>query len=73
MVGVVRLLTATEELPEEAEPSDGVRAWPQATPVFVGLMLLELLLSLLKTGAPAAAIGDGITSLSAGMVSRLPL
>ncbi|XP_030606232.1 alkylglycerol monooxygenase isoform X1 [Archocentrus centrarchus] len=45
----------------------------QATPFFVGLMVLELLLGLVKTGAPVITIGDGITSLSAGMVSRLPL
>uniref|UniRef100_A0A3Q0RSV3 Alkylglycerol monooxygenase n=1 Tax=Amphilophus citrinellus TaxID=61819 RepID=A0A3Q0RSV3_AMPCI len=45
----------------------------QATPFFVGLMVLELVLGLVKTGAPVITIGDGITSLSAGMVSRLPL
>lgn len=45
----------------------------QATPFFVGLMVLELVLGLLKTGAPVITVGDGITSLSAGMVSRLPL
>uniref|UniRef100_A0A7N6C1E1 Alkylglycerol monooxygenase n=1 Tax=Anabas testudineus TaxID=64144 RepID=A0A7N6C1E1_ANATE len=45
----------------------------QATPVFVGLMLLELLVGVLKTGASVITIGDGLTSLSAGMISRLPL
>lgn len=45
----------------------------QATPFFVGLMTLELVVGFLKTGAPVITISDGITSLSAGMVSRLPL
>ncbi|XP_028985544.1 alkylglycerol monooxygenase isoform X2 [Betta splendens] len=44
----------------------------QATPVFVGLMLLELLVGVLKTGAPVITISDGLTSISAGMISRLP-
>lgn len=50
-----------------------VRVWLQATPFFVGLMVLELLVSVLRTGAPAVTISDGVTSLSAGMISRLPM
>uniref|UniRef100_A0A4W6CJ68 Alkylglycerol monooxygenase n=1 Tax=Lates calcarifer TaxID=8187 RepID=A0A4W6CJ68_LATCA len=45
----------------------------QATPVFVGLIFLELLVGVLKTGAPVITISDGLTSISAGMISRLPL
>ncbi|XP_040899307.1 alkylglycerol monooxygenase [Toxotes jaculatrix] len=45
----------------------------QATPFFVGLILLELLVGVLKTGAPVITISDGLTSISAGMISRLPL
>ncbi|XP_059195865.1 alkylglycerol monooxygenase [Centropristis striata] len=45
----------------------------QATPYFVGLMVLELLVGILKTGAPVVTISDGLTSISAGMISRIPL
>ncbi|XP_071402630.1 alkylglycerol monooxygenase [Centroberyx affinis] len=44
----------------------------QATPFFMGLMVLELVVALLKKGAPVFTISDGLTSVSAGMVSRLP-
>ncbi|KAK2845059.1 hypothetical protein Q5P01_011718 [Channa striata] len=44
----------------------------QATPVFIGLMVLELVVGVLKTGAPVVTISDGLTSISAGMISRLP-
>ncbi|KAM6967761.1 alkylglycerol monooxygenase [Aplochiton taeniatus] len=44
----------------------------QATPYFMGLMLLELVLGFLKTGRLVGNVGDGITSVSAGIVSRLP-
>uniref|UniRef100_A0A671UNH3 Alkylglycerol monooxygenase n=1 Tax=Sparus aurata TaxID=8175 RepID=A0A671UNH3_SPAAU len=44
----------------------------QATPFFVGLMVLELVLGTLKTGGSVVTISDGITSISAGMISRLP-
>ncbi|KAM7421519.1 hypothetical protein PAMA_015590 [Pampus argenteus] len=45
----------------------------QATPYFVGLMVLELVVGVLKTGAPGVTISDGFTSISAGMISRLPM
>uniref|UniRef100_A0A8C9XZT0 Transmembrane protein 195 n=1 Tax=Sander lucioperca TaxID=283035 RepID=A0A8C9XZT0_SANLU len=45
----------------------------QATPFFIGLMVLELVVGVLKTGAPVVTISDGVTSISAGMISRLPL
>lgn len=44
----------------------------QATPFFIGLMVLELVVGMLKTGGSVVTISDGITSISAGMVSRLP-
>uniref|UniRef100_A0A665SVB6 Alkylglycerol monooxygenase n=1 Tax=Echeneis naucrates TaxID=173247 RepID=A0A665SVB6_ECHNA len=44
-----------------------------ATPVFLGLMFLELVVGVLKTGAPGVTISDGLTSISAGMISRLPM
>ncbi|XP_036929131.1 alkylglycerol monooxygenase [Acanthopagrus latus] len=44
----------------------------QATPFFVGLMVVELVVGMLKTGASVVTISDGITSISAGMISRLP-
>ncbi|XP_053699582.1 alkylglycerol monooxygenase [Synchiropus splendidus] len=44
----------------------------QATPFFVGLMLLEVLVGLLKDGGIRGTVMDGLTSISAGMVSRLP-
>uniref|UniRef100_A0AAQ5ZCM9 Alkylglycerol monooxygenase n=1 Tax=Amphiprion ocellaris TaxID=80972 RepID=A0AAQ5ZCM9_AMPOC len=45
----------------------------QATPFFIGLMVLELLVGVLKTGGSVVTISDGLTSISAGMVSRLPI
>ncbi|KAK5862125.1 hypothetical protein PBY51_017554 [Eleginops maclovinus] len=45
----------------------------QATPFFIGLMVLELVVGFLKTGAPVVTLSDGLTSVSAGMISRLPL
>ncbi|KAI3360754.1 hypothetical protein L3Q82_012991, partial [Scortum barcoo] len=45
----------------------------QATPFFVGLMVLELVVGVLKTGASVVTISDGLTSISSGMISRLPL
>ncbi|XP_039974071.1 alkylglycerol monooxygenase [Xiphias gladius] len=45
----------------------------QATPFFVGLIFLELVVGVLKTGAPVVTISDGLTSISAGMISRLPM
>lgn len=45
----------------------------QATPFFIGLMVLELVVGALKTGATVVTISDGLTSVSAGMISRLPL
>ncbi|KAF3839615.1 hypothetical protein F7725_018332 [Dissostichus mawsoni] len=45
----------------------------QATPFFVGLMVLELVVGFLKTGAPVISLSDGLTSVSAGMISRIPL
>lgn len=45
----------------------------QATPYFIGLMLLELVVGALKADTPIVTISDGITSISCGMISRLPL
>ncbi|XP_035020130.1 alkylglycerol monooxygenase [Hippoglossus stenolepis] len=44
----------------------------QATPFFIGLMVLEMVVGALKTGAPVVTISDGLTSISSGMISRLP-
>ncbi|XP_058504702.1 alkylglycerol monooxygenase [Solea solea] len=44
----------------------------EATPFFIGLMVLEVLVGLLKSGDPVYSISDGLTSISAGMFSRLP-
>uniref|UniRef100_A0A3P8W842 Alkylglycerol monooxygenase n=1 Tax=Cynoglossus semilaevis TaxID=244447 RepID=A0A3P8W842_CYNSE len=44
----------------------------QATPYFAGLILLEVLVGLLKSGELVVPISDGITSLSMGIVSKLP-
>uniref|UniRef100_A0AAR2KJB7 Alkylglycerol monooxygenase n=1 Tax=Pygocentrus nattereri TaxID=42514 RepID=A0AAR2KJB7_PYGNA len=44
----------------------------KATPFFIGLVLLEVFVSWLKTGELLVKINDGTTSLSAGMISRLP-
>uniref|UniRef100_A0A8D3CTM2 Alkylglycerol monooxygenase n=1 Tax=Scophthalmus maximus TaxID=52904 RepID=A0A8D3CTM2_SCOMX len=43
-----------------------------ATPFFVGLIFLELAVGVLKTGTTVVTISDGLTSISAGMISRLP-
>ncbi|XP_029307662.1 alkylglycerol monooxygenase [Cottoperca gobio] len=45
----------------------------QATPFFVGLILLEMVVGALKTGAPVVTISDGLTSISSGMISRIPM
>nr|XP_040021970.1 alkylglycerol monooxygenase [Gasterosteus aculeatus aculeatus] len=45
----------------------------QATPFFIGLMVLEMVVGLLKTGSPVLTISDGLTSVSCGMISRIPL
>lgn len=45
----------------------------QATPYFMGLMLLELVVGALKADTPLVTISDGLTSVSCGMISRLPL
>ncbi|XP_058270405.1 alkylglycerol monooxygenase isoform X2 [Hemibagrus wyckioides] len=44
----------------------------QATPFFVGMILLEALLGWLRTGDLLIKINDGTTSLSAGMISQMP-
>ncbi|RXM37230.1 Alkylglycerol monooxygenase [Acipenser ruthenus] len=44
----------------------------QATPLFIGMLVLEFLLSWVKNGRAAIRVNDGITSLSAGVLSRLP-
>ncbi|XP_076832498.1 alkylglycerol monooxygenase isoform X2 [Brachyhypopomus gauderio] len=44
----------------------------QATPFFIGLVLLEILVVWMKTGNLLYKINDGTTSLSAGILSRLP-
>lgn len=44
----------------------------QATPFFIGLMLLELLVGALKTGGSVLPVADGLTSIACGMISRLP-
>lgn len=45
----------------------------QATPFFIMLMVLEVVVGFLKTGSSAIMLGDGLTSVSAGMISRLPM
>ncbi|XP_023249207.1 alkylglycerol monooxygenase [Seriola lalandi dorsalis] len=65
------MLTPNESSFEKVE--DVPQYVQQATPVFVGLIVLELVVSLLKTGAPAVTVSDGLTSISSGMISRLPL
>uniref|UniRef100_A0A4W5N8P6 Uncharacterized protein n=1 Tax=Hucho hucho TaxID=62062 RepID=A0A4W5N8P6_9TELE len=44
----------------------------QATPFFMGLMVVELVVSLLKDGTPFACVSDVVTSVSAGIISRMP-
>lgn len=65
------MLTPNESSFEKVE--DVPQYVQQAFPFFVGLMLLELVVGVLKTGRPVVTISDGITSISAGMISRLPL
>uniref|UniRef100_A0A8C8FP74 Alkylglycerol monooxygenase C-terminal domain-containing protein n=1 Tax=Oncorhynchus tshawytscha TaxID=74940 RepID=A0A8C8FP74_ONCTS len=43
-----------------------------ATPFFMGLMVVELVVSLLKDGTPLACVSDVVTSVSAGIISRMP-
>jgi hypothetical protein len=44
----------------------------QATPLFISLMLLELVVSWILKGKPPGRLDDALTSLSAGVLSRLP-
>ncbi|KAG5856628.1 hypothetical protein ANANG_G00009940 [Anguilla anguilla] len=45
----------------------------KATPIFLGMLVLELVLGWAKTGSLVIRINDGLTSVSAGLLSRLPL
>uniref|UniRef100_A0A8C4DGU1 Alkylglycerol monooxygenase n=1 Tax=Dicentrarchus labrax TaxID=13489 RepID=A0A8C4DGU1_DICLA len=65
------MLTPNESAFEKVE--DVPQYVQQATPFFVGLMVLELVVGVLKTGGSVVPLGDGLTSISAGMISRLPL
>ncbi|XP_036912152.1 alkylglycerol monooxygenase isoform X3 [Sturnira hondurensis] len=44
----------------------------KATPFFISLMLLELVVSWLRKGKPPGRLDDALTSISAGVLSRLP-
>ncbi|XP_077613750.1 alkylglycerol monooxygenase isoform X2 [Crocuta crocuta] len=44
----------------------------QATPFFISLMLLELVVSWILKGKPPGRLDDALTSISAGILSRLP-
>ncbi|KAB0345288.1 hypothetical protein FD754_022214 [Muntiacus muntjak] len=44
----------------------------KATPFFISLMLLELVVSWIRKGKPPGNLDDALTSMSAGIVSRLP-
>lgn len=44
----------------------------QATPYFISLMLLELVVSWIRKGKPPGRLDDAITSISAGVLSQLP-
>ncbi|XP_028927079.1 alkylglycerol monooxygenase isoform X2 [Ornithorhynchus anatinus] len=44
----------------------------KATPFFISLLLLEFLVSWIHQGKPASRVDDALTSLSAGVLSRLP-
>lgn len=44
----------------------------QATPFFIGMVLLEALVGWMKTGSHVIKVNDGTTSLSAGIVSQMP-
>nr|XP_020855695.1 alkylglycerol monooxygenase isoform X4 [Phascolarctos cinereus] len=45
----------------------------QATPFFISLMLLELVLGWILKGKLAVRVDDALTSISAGILSRLPM
>ncbi|XP_061771504.1 alkylglycerol monooxygenase isoform X1 [Nerophis ophidion] len=45
----------------------------QANPFFIGLIILEMGVGMLLSESPLYNIGDGIISVSLGMISRLPL
>uniref|UniRef100_A0A8I6G9U4 Alkylglycerol monooxygenase n=1 Tax=Rattus norvegicus TaxID=10116 RepID=A0A8I6G9U4_RAT len=44
----------------------------KATPFFIFLILLELVVSWILKGKPSGRLDDILTSMSAGVVSRLP-
>ncbi|XP_037590137.1 alkylglycerol monooxygenase [Cebus imitator] len=44
----------------------------KATPFFISLMLLELVVSWIRKGKPPGRLDDALTSVSAGVLSRLP-
>ncbi|XP_004582531.2 alkylglycerol monooxygenase [Ochotona princeps] len=44
----------------------------QATPFFISLILLELVVSWIRRGKPPGRLDDALTSMSAGVLSRLP-
>ncbi|XP_054093196.1 alkylglycerol monooxygenase isoform X4 [Callithrix jacchus] len=44
----------------------------KATPFFISLMLLELVVSWIHKGKPPGHLDDALTSVSAGVLSRLP-
>nr|XP_008528101.1 PREDICTED: alkylglycerol monooxygenase [Equus przewalskii] len=44
----------------------------KATPFFISLMLLELAVSWIRKGKPPGRVDDSLTSMSAGILSRLP-
>ncbi|MXQ83306.1 hypothetical protein E5288_WYG001378 [Bos mutus] len=44
----------------------------KATPFFISLMLLELVVSWIRKGKPSGGLDDALASLSAGIMSRLP-
>ncbi|XP_055481364.1 alkylglycerol monooxygenase isoform X2 [Psammomys obesus] len=44
----------------------------KATPFFISLILLELVISWIARGKPSGRLDDVLTSMSAGVVSRLP-
>ncbi|KAI4543870.1 hypothetical protein MG293_006664 [Ovis ammon polii] len=44
----------------------------KATPLFISLMLLELVISWIRKGKPLGGLDDALASLSAGIMSRLP-
>ncbi|XP_070326829.1 alkylglycerol monooxygenase isoform X10 [Odocoileus virginianus] len=44
----------------------------KATPFFISLMLLELVVGWIRKGKPPGGLDDALTSMSAGIVSQLP-